>query len=468
MKKTALLLVLTIVLSLAMTSCQTVKGLMTDVQLMLNKPESALDVWKNIDTRMDSLDSYEANMKMELDFEFEGVKIEGEAVAHDVKVGEYFYESSRQSIKTDGQDEVVSEKMFLYEDGEIYVLHSEGSVYSKLCSNITFDEFEDYYYENASNFILDEQFNKAFKQTFTENEDSTWTIVFDDFAKDAVDEMADELGLEEAIFGKVDDITVEIHADAKYHAKKIILSIYNDTNEDPITVANITFSRFNSAEKVSIDKSDFIKVEDATLTTSIFNSMSNKIDLPNGEFTLSVTHKSYVENGSMTTLLTEFDKVSYDNNYKGDKFSFNIDVDYNNTKMSIAYSDGVMSTRVGANTSKEAATDSEARVFVSQLITSSGFSPYMVKSVTKESDGSYKLVCEVSDTESYKILASEAGIGSFSDYNLYFIVDMEGDEVKVLESHLTIHGTRASYVVDSVFNFTVEENSESTNGGTQV
>ena len=72
MKKTALLLVLAIALSLAMTSCQIVQGLINDVKLTVKEPESALEVWENIDTRMESLKSYEAPRVRVLAFLFWG------------------------------------------------------------------------------------------------------------------------------------------------------------------------------------------------------------------------------------------------------------------------------------------------------------------------------------------------------------------------------------------------------------
>ena len=470
MKKTALLLVIVLTLSLFMTSCQpvfdTIGRVVDEVGILLRKPDSAAAVWKNVDTRMSLLSSYEANLTLDLDLEYSGLKITGDAIAREIKINEYYYHSERQSLKIDGSNEKVSERLVAYTDGTLYTLHSENNVYSKFCSPISFEDFEEFYLNDANSSVSIPEMTEAFTQTFTKNDDSTWTLVFDDFPKSSIADMSKDFGFNNSIFGEITDITVKVIADSKYRAKEMELSIYNDSGDEPMASINIAYSNYNDAEKVDFNTDGYVEIEDARFPEMIQKSMQGKVDQPFGKFTLVVAHTAYIPGAGTQSLLTESDKVTFYNNYNGtDRFYFDVDSTYNGSTIKMTFENGVLKTIAGASSAEEEMDDVDARDIINQIINSVGYAPYMVKSIEKQTDDTYKLTCKVSDVQTYKDIAKQLGIGSYQNYSLEIIVRMSGDEVDMFQSNLVIHCTRANYIVKNTYDFTLEEPTEEPEGG---
>ena len=459
MKKTALLLVLVIVMSLAMTSCQPMLDklypLLTELELMLSEPTDAIGMWENIDTRMDSLTSFESKTNMAVNLAVEDSTLDVEVLYHHVKMQDYYYHTIRSSLKIDSE-EIVTEEVLAYVDGRMYVLKSKENTYSRICSDATYEEFNEYLVSNAEDSLMStELFKNAFTQEFTKNADSTITVTFTDFPKSDIETTVADLGLKEAlaiIDDDVDDIHVEIVADSKYRAMKMNISLLRDGDKDAMIVLKTNYGRYNSAERVEFDTKAYKAVGDARIPGWVYESIFNKITAESCDFVFEcrqwLKYKSEVYDIS-----SEKDTVHFDND-PDDGFSFYINAVYDGTAYTLSYNNGTLTTLpAGGSASRDAMTDDEARLAINTLINASGYEPYMVYSLKKQKDGSFTMYCNVYDESEYEYIVTTVGLGSYVGYDQYIDVVMDGKEVDKLNVNITLKGTSGEYHINYTYDF---------------
>jgi hypothetical protein len=80
MKKTALLLVIVLLLSMALSSC--------DVIWQVVKPKDAEALWERVDEKMSDLKSYRVEVEADISFEYMGSEVEGEMSMTTVSIGD--------------------------------------------------------------------------------------------------------------------------------------------------------------------------------------------------------------------------------------------------------------------------------------------------------------------------------------------------------------------------------------------
>ena len=475
MKKTALLLVLTIVLSLAMTSCQLIEYVKpflgeepedTDTNTD-SKPEdsnengenaveekeepkadptNADELWQRLDETMNSLVSYKSKITASFEFSLEGVAVISNTATDMIFINtpgeEYFYSSTATRTRV-GTSEDSTHEIIAFSDGVLYVSEAYNDYMSRICSDISLEDFESFYQSETSDFFLVNALNTALSKKFTKNEDSTWTLSYSKLSEDAIKEFSDEIGFDEDIFGmKLCDGDVKFNIDEEFRATKITVNFYTEDDTAPIIKLNMTFSNFDTASKIELDKSTYAVVDDARIAKLVDDYIDEFLDSNSGNAAISYTSTSYSEN----------DAIYFEN--ADDSLSFTINTVIEGQEISIAYSDGTLTTTSASGTSTADMSNLEARTTLTQLFTSKALLGYEIMSVEEVSEGTYKINCKLTDLSRFGIRAYGYLTNSF-----YYVVKIQDGEVISMRYYISLHlvGTNDNYYIDSTLYFLSEQ-----------
>lgn len=433
MKKTALLSVIVMVLSLALTSCS------------MFEPRTPEKLWEKIEKKMDKLDSYSAKLSATIELEVAGVKITGEETGESIVILrgdgiEYAYESVTSEMTAAGET-TTSDKLIVYDEGKMYVANVNDKDHSRIYSDISASDFKDYLFDNTSFEFSPEG---AATTSITKNDDSTWKLSCSDYDEEHIDEMIGKIGLDTSLGIRIEDISFYAIADDKYRATEIGVDIYAGTSDKPILSMVIEYSDFNEAEKKSFAKENFTEVDEARIAGWINTGMNELLGQQTGSFTLDVTH--YLSSSPIPAY-SETDEITFaDNN---GVYEYEIEATISGAVYVIEYKGGKQTIKSNYQVQTNTQTDQEAKLYITSLLNSSGFAPQYVADVKLLEDGKYRIDCKVADVSAYKQIASALGSG-YTGYELYLIAEMDGDDLVSLESYLTVKSATGNYKINSV------------------
>ena len=448
MKRIALLLVIVLLLSMMLSSCQ--------VLWMVTEPKNADELWERIDEKMDDLDSMRVDAELSIALEYMGVEIKSDAKMTIVTIGSeqeedpYYYSYTVTETKVGGLTEEKSYDLTAYDDGKMYLYERSGSEYSRICSAISPKEFNDFYSDDDE-FDFDISPEHAEIKNMEKSDDGEWEIMLSDFEENKLREMLEQLKLDELseVYEiEINDISVKFVTDKKYMVKYMQIDFVGEVIEDPVFSMKATFSEYNSAEKVEFDKSEYTEVDDARVAKWLDDYLSDVIDEEKVEFTFKMTQRlkaNGINNYNVDSSYTETDDVTFENRY--DNFFYNIEADINGEKVSIEYEYGNQIINIDGEERKVSQSDSEARNFIESLMNSAEFETARVWNITKIGANRYKIELSIFDDDDYKQLMKEAGVG-YESTTVFVEVEMDGEDVKAIKTTITVKG-RNNYVTNT-------------------
>ena len=458
MKKTALLLVIALLLSLTLTSCKLVDSI-KDIKNLVIEPEGVDDLMERIDDKMDNMHSYRIYGEARIKFDVEGVELSGSVNMQSVVIGApededfYTYNSTESVILVSGNIQQENEKIIAYSDGKMYVKNSTNENSSMVYSEISGEDFYDYYTDNSSD--IEFSYDRIYEKQMKKNEDGMWELSLWSFDKEYLDELLEDLEFTEDTLGvSLEDISVTIKTDKKFRVTSITLDfkIYNE--EEPGITMTMKYSDYDSAEKVEIDETKYKEVSDARILGKIDTYLREAIEEPNGSFTLEIYQRRFYKDSygyGTSAWYEETDRVSYSNKKNG-TFYYNIGADINGQTVNIEYNLGSQTVTAGGQSQKAEQSEMEARAFIASLMDPSDFDPSRVIEITENEDGTYRIDMETTQYNEYMQIMISLGDSCY-DYDFYVVVDMDGEEIISMQTHVNLIGRLYDYSIDSTVTF---------------
>ena len=442
MKRIALLALL-LVVSLIFSSCQ--------VLWLVVEPKDADDLWGRIDKVMTDLSSSRIDATMEMKFTYEGLEVEAEsnlllvAISNVDSEDFYYYQKSKTVMEIAGS-EIETEEYLVYDEGKAYVSEKSDNKTSRIYSSLTSKEFYDYATDEATDFNITP--DGAGVKGMSRYDGKKWELEFSNFEKDALDRIIEQLkldSLEESMGIVISDVAVTITTDEKYRVDKMSIDFISESYDEPVISLDMTWSQYDSAKKVYIDKREYTEVDDVRIAKWVDNYLNEVIDRERVDFSLYMDQK--VMKGSATySSYVERDKVTYKN--KNDKFTYDLSAELNGQDYSIEYVWGTQTVRVLDQTHRTDQTEDEARSFIKSLMNSAQFSPSLVTNILEISNNRYRIYLQPADVSEYRQLMLNLS-DTYEDCEIFIEVVLDGEEVNSIETYIKINGISYTCIIEA-------------------
>ena len=252
MKKTALLLVIVLLLSLSLSSCQ--------VLWMVIEPKDANELWDMIEKTMNRLDSYKAEAVATISFEYSNMEIDGEMGMTVAFIGSeddnnsYFYDRSTMDIDIGGTT-VTADELTVYEDGKMYLKRNNDDQYSRIYSKLSFKGFLDYYFDSAVDFdISPDGARNSSLERLSFNE---WKLSYNGFEGERLEEIIEQVDIDE--FAKemeleITDIFVELRTDDRSRISELTVDFIDESYNTPVISMTVSYNDFDLSEIIEFNK----------------------------------------------------------------------------------------------------------------------------------------------------------------------------------------------------------------------
>lgn len=446
MKRIALLLVMVILLSMALSSCQVI--------WMVIEPKDADELWERIDKTMEGLKSCTGEAKLKMSFSYEGFDFDAEGEMKNVTIGNeddnyyYYYSSDSFKVSVDGETLEETEELLAYDAGVMYVHKNSGDDTVAICSPIDAKAFCDYKADDDSEFDISPE--GAGVKTMVRYDGKKWELSYSSFEKEKFDEMLEDLSLDsmmEEMNIEISDISVIIKTDEKYRVEEMLVEYLSDDYDEPVISLDLFYSDFNSAKKVSFSKSQYKEVADARIVEWVDEHLSDAIDEEEGEFSLYI-NQTIKQGSTVLDSYVENDDVTYKNINGGKSFTYNIKASVNGQSATISYAGGTQSVNVSGQIQNAPQTQSAAREFIESLMNSAKYDPVLVKDVTNVKSNRYKITMNPADADAYEQMMISIG-DIYRSSTVYIEVVMDGDDVERIETYIEINGEKYTYIIES-------------------
>ena len=442
MKRIALLALL-LVVSLIFSSCQ--------VLWLVVEPKDADDLWGRIDKVMTKEASGRIDATMKMNFTYEGIEVEAESQLLLVMIGtdeseDFYYYQKDETVMEMAGSKIETEQYLVYDEGKAYVSEKSDNKTSRIYSSLTPKEFYDYATDEATDFNITP--DGAGVKGMSRYDGKKWELEFSNFEKDALDRIIEQLkldSLEESMGIVISDVAVTITTDEKYRVDKMSIDFISESYDEPVISLDMTWSQYDSAKKVYIDKREYTEVDDVRIAKWVDNYLNEVIDRERVDFSLYMDQK--VMKGSATySSYVERDKVTYKN--KNDKFTYDISAELNGQEYSIEYVWGTQTVRVLDQTHRTDQTEDEARSFIKSLMNSAQFSPSLVTNILEISTNRYRIYLQPADVSEYRQLMLNLS-DTYEDCEIFIEVVLDGEEVNSIETYIKINGISYTCIIEA-------------------
>ncbi len=449
MKKIALFLVVVLVLSMALSSC--------GVIWQVIDPKDTEALWDRVDKKMSGLKSYRIEVEADISFEYMGSEVKGEMAMTTVTIGDeddedpYYYNIVQSEMSIDGSDIENSEDLVVYEDGKMYISKSSDGQYSHIYSALTPEEFDEF--NSGDDSVFDMSPENAKTKDMEELEGGEWSLSFSGFDKDDLDDLVEDLGFDafrDNMGVDITDVSVKLTTDKKFRVKDMTVDFLSSSSEVPFVSMTAIYSEYNEAEKMELDKSGFVEVDDARVAEWVSSYLTDATSRENVVFDLEIEQN--VKVGSKVYYsYKETDTVNFKN--KNGSFTYNIEATVSGQKATIEYALGTQTISSGGKTQTVAQSALEASAFIGSLMNVAGYEPLLVEDITKTGDNLYTINLVISDLSEYKSLMTSLNDRYKSDIT-YIIVEMDEEDVKSIETYIKIVGSTYTYTATSKMEIT--------------
>ena len=442
MKRIALLALL-LVVSLIFSSCQ--------VLWLVVEPKDADDLWGRIDKVMTKEASGRIDATMKMNFTYEGIEVEAESQLLLVMIGtdeseDFYYYQKDETVMEMAGSKIETEQYLVYDEGKAYVSEKSDNKTSRIYSSLTSKEFYDYATDEATDFNITP--DGAGVKGMSRYDGKKWELEFSNFEKDALDRIIEQLkldSLEKSMGIVISDVAVTITTDEKYRVDKMSIDFISESYDEPVISLDMTWSQYDSAKKVYIDKREYTEVDDVRIAKWVDNYLNEVIDRERVDFSLYMDQK--VMKGSATySSYVERDKVTYKN--KNDKFTYDISAELNGQEYSIEYVWGTQTVRVLDQTHRTDQTEDEARSFIKSLMNSAQFSPSLVTDISEISTNRYRIYLQPADVSEYRQLMLNLS-DTYEDCEIFIEVVLDGEEVNSIETYIKINGISYTCIIEA-------------------
>ena len=438
MKKIIVLLLTVILCALVFVSCGT--------------PKTTEALMAKIDKKMDSLDSYEADMTANFSTNLSGYRctadFTGKNIVSGVKSGKYYYYDSMDGVteikdteKNETVESVTSKSVNAFHDGNMFVQNEQGDIQQRLYSPLAAEEYIAYREKQSGAFDID--FESCVNKTFARNEDKSWTLNYSGYTKKTIDEIVEQFGMEDLFEEEVEDMEITIHANSDYTAKEMdIRFVFANGSTNSDFRMNAKYDKYNEAIPIvdTLDTSSYWKVADCRLLTDIEDMLEDLEEKENGSFILALSQKLSTSFPSYTQTTEERDVVTYGK--KDGKYYYNVKATYDSGVVQISYENGKQTVKMSGSTETVDQTEEEAKAFISGLINTASYESVRVTGIEKTTDSIYKIYCKAADNLYKPVFSS---LGSPRNVSQVITITVKDGKITEIENSVFASATTMAY-----------------------
>ena len=447
--RTLLALLLALAMVFSLSSCIMVddgESSSDDATTEAPAPElnyTADELFKKIDEKMDSYDSYESTLEMIMNVTMNGVEASVTAKGLEIRQGlttDNFAFYTETEMKMAIPSLSTTEKLTnveAYHGGNYFLSNRGDGISQKIYSPMTKEDAKAYVDEKDSDIF---EFGDCVNKEAKVNEDGTYELTFSGYTAKAIHEILGQTGLDTSMLTHdVIDLTVSIKADAEFNATAFEFSFVFEQKPGGEKMPEIsvkgTYYKYNEAliDAAKVNPEKYTAVDDIRLIDEMEDLLDARYAKEEGKFTLDISQTLKIMGETQQS--TETDIVTYGKNDKG--YFYDIDADMNGTKYDISYSLGAQTVVAGGQSQAVAQTEAEARAFIENLINTCQFKDTEVIGVKKISDNKYSFTCE--PKVYYKALIEQMG-ATFRSVTQTITVTVENGKITAIKSEANAKG----------------------------
>jgi hypothetical protein len=408
------------------------------------KELTSADVLAEIKDAMDNAPSYEADGEITMTVFVLGDKMELDGTQKTVysknaDEGMYFCSKNDTTAEYKGEEVrlVVTDA---YNGGSYFLTCITGGDSTKLRSEMTEDEFEEFYKNLNDNIDIFEGYGEI---SHVKNEDGTYTVSLSKYDEKTISTLNKKSGFPlENGGGKIVDCAVTVEADADFRMNKVTVD-YVFSNSSFSGKQTMSFSKYGEAEKELkyVDTDRYTEVSNAGAVRTLKSLLTDRTESENGSLVFDYVMEVMVAGQKQTR--TEKTTVTYGRRDGAYTFEANCEVD--GTEYEITYKDGVFKTN-GEET--PGYNDYTAKQFVSgQLIDPFNFSMAGVENITQknESDGSTVYELKMAYNSAFiekKLGPSYEAIGAeYDTASATLTITVKDNAIKTIEYKVNSYGS---------------------------
>lgn len=406
---------------------------------------SVASIWSKAYNTMNSLESYEAvlSMDMKLNIDDKSIQILGESTAVECDMNTedyYFFQETSNTYIYDGF-EYQSSSLEAYYYGNYFVTNKNGDGEQKIYSPMELDEYLANY--KAKSNVIGFDFSSCENSDYTKNKDKTFSLKYSGFSKEALDAVLIDLGLDKNSFGYelgITDMVVTIVIDSSFLTKEVGMKFIFGDEENSEQHIDITvgYSKYNEAEPYyDKHKTDDYVLMDFKVLDEIDAMMGELNSRESGKFTVGLSESISV-NEVRTGQLTE-SEISYENVKGSIHFDANIKQNYNETH--VYYRGGALYTSIGVG--QYAVTefnDEKSSAYVKSMINSANYNRAYVTSVTETETG-YTVECNAFSVFAYQKKYLDEG-GTYDSATQTVTFTVKDGKISKIRSVVKTYGTK--------------------------
>ena len=393
-------------------------------------PKNAEQLMARIESRMDSYESYRADIQIPFCIYYDSYKIEGDItgiiIEDRAREDDYYsYMEMSAEMASPQLDYSTSFKTVdAYHEGNAFTSYVGGTTSCKLYSPLTPEQYLAY---REGDSVTDIDFTDCDNVEFAKT-DNGYSLTFSGYSAQVMADFSENSGLKADEFGEpLKDMTVTIETDESCTVTKFSLEMIFDVTEYtrfvPEFSMTMTFSQFDAVERItsSINPARYTKLDDVRPLKQLGDMLDDRIDADSGSFVLTQTDRLSILNEVYEA--NETDTVTFSRSEDG--YEFSVDFESDEGHGTIRYKDGKNTVGLGGESTSVDMTDAEAEAFVENLIrpaTLGGYDRYLVADIKATENGYAVTMLVTSSGNLAKVIESYGGQFQSGTHTIDFTV----------------------------------------------
>jgi len=416
----------------------------TDMPIL---PDAA-SAWEAIDSTMNALSSYRAEIVMETTFLSSGHAVESKATGTIIEIMNepddyYFYTAAKTTVISKSLSlNQTTETIEAYHDGMVFLSTKSNKLKQKLCAPMTAADYAVYREKDTS--ITQWDITDCNKSDVVRDETNAITLTFSGYTKKAVNAFMDTLSFTPEILGSdIVERVVTITADDQNRVTLMTIHpLFEEVAEDitpPTMHFRYTISEFNEAKPITgtIREKDYVRIADIRLLDEVETLLAARQNATKGTFSYQWDEKllvvgngdSYSETGT-----AEYEEVN-------GQYSFFITTTSDGTDTDYSYAGGSFNQMVPISDYhySQAMTDAEARAYLANRINLANFDRTYVTNIEKLGNDVYKIEVKSVNPSIYEPIYQDMEV-TYRDGSQTILMTVENGMLVKIESTVETNG----------------------------
>ena len=413
MKKKLLVLVLALIMTLSLTSCETLMTYLPFLNDIMGGddaakiPENFDELIAEMEEAMDGVKSYKIDGSADLRLSVSGYDVIGVIKTEEIadasnEQDPYKYQYTRFLMECSELDLLEeNEELVVYSDGILYMRYKTDDIDIKNCAPTSYDRF--IAWMESENESPDVDFWNCANKEFSHLEDGTWTFRLSGYDQETVDKIFNSYNALDSLDYKVVDMTLYTVLDAEYRVTQAKIGfIFEDKKtSNKVSKAGLqqfdfefNFSDYDSVTRESVNSKEYNEFDDVLSIKQCEKKFNDIMNSESGSYLVNIKVTDKKSSSDTSVISDESVDLEYGEDYDG--YFCNLNITSGAKTQKIKYSGGYISVIQNGQYAGQYYTEKDARALVASCLSYLVFDPYSVIDVTS-SNNIYHIDCRPGD-----------------------------------------------------------------------